>query len=66
MHLAASWGTPCRVVAKVERLHDELFPRMVFVVTNIRKPPADVIHFNDGPATAEQGIKEGKHAPTTK
>jgi hypothetical protein len=35
-------------------------------VTNIRKPPADVIHFDDGPGTAERWIKEGKHAPTTK
>jgi hypothetical protein len=52
-------------VAKVEWLHDELFPRIGFLVTNIRKPPADVIYFYKGPGTAEQRIKEGKHAPTT-
>jgi len=33
-----------------------------FVVTNIWKPPADVIHFYNGRGTAEQWITEGKYA----
>ena len=49
-------------MAKVEWHHDELFPRVGFVVTNIWKPPADVIHFYNGRGTAEQWIKEGKYA----
>ena len=39
-----------------------MFPRVGFVVTNIWKPPADVIHFYNGRGTAEQWIKEGKYA----
>jgi hypothetical protein len=62
LYRAASWTTHRRVVAKVEWHHDELFPRIGFVVTNIWKPPADVIHFYNGRGTAEQWIKEGKYA----
>ena len=59
LYRAASWDVHRRVVAKVEWHHDELFPRVGFVVTNIWKPPADVIHFYKGRGTAEQWIKEG-------
>jgi hypothetical protein len=59
---AASWDVHRRVVAKVEWHHDELFPRVGFVVTNLWKPPADVIQFYNGRGTAEQWIKEGKYA----
>ncbi len=62
LYHAASWATHRRVVAKVEWHHDELFPRVGFIVTNIWKPPADVIHFYNGRGTAEQWIKEGKNA----
>ena len=62
LYRAASWDLHRRVVAKVEWHHDELFPRVGFVVTNIWKPPADVIHFYNGRGTAEQWIKEGKYA----
>ncbi|HUE15149.1 MAG TPA: IS1380 family transposase, partial [Planctomycetaceae bacterium] len=62
LYRAASWTTHRRVVAKVEWHHDELFPRIGFVVTNIWKPPADVIQFDNGRGTAEQWIKEGQYA----
>jgi hypothetical protein len=62
LYRAASWDLHRRVVAKVEWHHDELFPRVGFVVTNIWKPPADVIHFYNGRGTAEQWIKAGKYA----
>jgi hypothetical protein len=46
--------------ARAEWHHDELFPRVGFVVTNIWKPPADVIHFYNGRGAAEQWIKGGQ------
>jgi hypothetical protein len=39
-----------------------LFPRVGFVVTNLRRPPRRVIKFSNGRGTAEQWIKEGKNA----
>lgn len=62
LYRAASWDQHRRVVAKVEWHHDELFPRVGFVVTNIWKHPEDVIRFYNGRGTAEQWIKEGKYA----
>src|SRR3954447_21617137 len=40
----------------------ELFPRVGFVVTNLRRSPKRVIKFSNGRGTAEQWIKEGKNA----
>ena len=40
----------------------ELFPRVGFVVTNLRRSPKRVIKFYNGRGTAEQWIKEGKNA----
>jgi hypothetical protein len=62
LYRAASWDVHRRVVAKVEWHHDELFPRVGFVVTNIWKHPEDVVCFYNGRGTAEQWIKEGKYA----
>jgi hypothetical protein len=39
-----------------------LFPRVSFVVTNLRRSPKRVIKFYNGRGTAEQWIKEGKNA----
>jgi hypothetical protein len=39
-----------------------LFPRVGFVVTNLRRSPKRVIKFYNGRGTAEQWIKEGKNA----
>lgn len=57
LYRAASWDVHRRVVAKVEWHHDELFPRVGFVVTNIWKPPGDVIHFYNGRARPNNGSR---------
>src|SRR5512139_2782383 len=59
---AKSWDLVRRVVAKVEWHAGELFPRVGFVVTNLRRSPRRVIKFDNGRGTAEQWIKEGKNA----
>ena len=59
---AGSWERPRRVVAKVEWHQGELFPRVGFVVSNLRAKPKRVVHFYNGRGTAEGWIKEGKYA----
>jgi hypothetical protein len=59
---AQSWDRPRRVVAKVEWHPGELFPRVGFIVTNLGRRAKRVVHFYNGRGTAEQWIKEGKHA----
>lgn len=59
---AASWSRPRRVVAKVEWHHGELFPRVGFIVTNLRYASKNVVGFYNQRGTCEQWIKEGKAA----
>jgi hypothetical protein len=59
---AKSWTNPRRVVAKVEWHRGELFPRLGFIVTNLRWHSRRVVHFYNKRGTAEQWIKEGKRA----
>jgi hypothetical protein len=59
---AQSWDKPRRVVAKIEHHQGELFPRVGFIVTNLRRPSWRVVKFYNGRGTAEQWIKEGKNA----
>jgi len=59
---AGSWDRPRRVVAKVEWHRGELFPRVGFIVTNMSARPEGVVDFYNRRGTAEQWIKEGKHA----
>ncbi|MBM4109326.1 MAG: hypothetical protein FJ255_11065, partial [Phycisphaerae bacterium] len=59
---AASGSTSRRVVAKVEWHAGELFLRVAFIVTNLRRDEEDVVRFYNGRGTAEQWIKEGKNA----
>ena len=59
---AQSWNRSRRVVAKVEWHPGELYPRVGFIVTNLRRPTKKVVAFYNGRGTAEQWIKEGKHA----
>src|SRR6056297_1234857 len=59
---ARSWSTARRVVAKVEFHPGELFPRVGFIVTNRSLPNERVLAFYNDRGTAEQFIKEGKHA----
>jgi len=59
---AKSWQSSRRVVAKVEWHAGELFPRVGFIVTNLNRHSKNVVKFYNGRGTAEQWIKEGKHA----
>jgi hypothetical protein len=59
---AASWDIDRRVVAKVEWHAGELFPRVNFIVTNLRWKSRNVVRFYNKRGTAEQWIKEGKYA----
>jgi hypothetical protein len=59
---AQSWNRPRRVVAKVEWHQGELYPRVGFVVTNLKRPAQHVSKFYNGRGTAEQWIREGKNA----
>jgi hypothetical protein len=59
---AKSWDRSRRVVAKIEWHAGELFPRVGFVVTDLRRSPKRVVKFYNGRGTAEQWIKEGKNA----
>src|SRR4051812_14850557 len=59
---ARSWDRSRRVGAKVEWHAGELFPRVGFVGTNLRRSPKRGVRFCKGRGTAEQWIKEGKNA----
>jgi hypothetical protein len=58
---AASWDKVRRVVAKIEWHAAELFPRIGFIVTNLRWKSSNVVKFYNKRGTAEQWIKEGKY-----
>jgi hypothetical protein len=59
---AQSWSRSRRVVAKVEWHQGELFPRVGFIVTNLNGGAKPIVDFYNLRGTAEQWIKEGKHA----
>jgi len=59
---AKSWDKPRRVVAKVEWHQGELFPRVGFIVTNLRWWAKRVVRFYNQRGVAEQWIKEVKYA----
>jgi hypothetical protein len=62
LYQAKSWTKARRVVAKVEWHSGELFPRIGFIVTNLKRPAKAVVRFYNQRGTAEQWIKEGKTA----
>ncbi len=62
LYRAGTWDKPRRVVAKIEHHKGELFPRVGFIVTNLRRSAHRVVQFYNGRGTAEQWIKEGKNA----
>jgi hypothetical protein len=62
LYQAKSWIRARRVVAKVEWHSGELFARVGFIVTNLKRPPKAVVRFYNQRGTAEQWIKEGKNA----
>src|ERR671913_304490 len=55
---AQSWAKPRRVVAKVEWHPGELYPRVGFIVTDLKRPAERVSKFYNGRATAEQWIRD--------
>jgi hypothetical protein len=59
---ARSWACDRRVVVKVEWHAGELFPRIGFIVTNLKGHSKQVVRFYNRRGTAEQWIKEGKNA----
>ena len=59
---AASWTTPRRVVAKFEWHPGEFYPRVGFIVTNLSRPPENIVAFYNQRGTCERWIKEGKGA----
>jgi hypothetical protein len=59
---AGSGDRARRVVVKVEWHAGELFPRVGFLVTNLRWHSKKVVRFYNRRGTAEQLIKEGKNA----
>jgi hypothetical protein len=59
---AKSWSKSRRVVAKVEWHPGELYPRVGFIVTNLSRPPENIVAFYNQRGTCEQWIKEGKGA----
>jgi hypothetical protein len=61
---AGSWECARRVVVKVEWHAGELFPRVGFIVTNLKGRAKKVVRFYNRRGTAEQWIKEGKNAVT--
>ena len=61
-YCARSWSTARRVVAKVKLRPGELFPWVGFIVTNRSQPNEQALTFYNDRGTAEQHLKEGKHA----
>jgi hypothetical protein len=59
---AKSWECARRVVAKLEWHAGELFPRVGFIVTNLKWSTKRGVRFYNRRGTAEQRIKEGKNA----
>ncbi len=59
---AASWHKSRRVAAKIEWHAGELFPRIGFIVTNLRWKSSNIVKFYNKRGTTEQWIKEGKYA----
>jgi hypothetical protein len=62
LYQAKSWNQARRAVAKVEWHNGELFPRIGFIVTNLKRLAKAVVRFYNQRGTAEQRIKEGKNA----
>jgi len=59
---AGSWEKERRIIAKIEHHQGELFPRVGFIVTNLKWNDKAVVKFYNQRGTCEQWIKEGKYA----
>ena len=49
-------------MAKIEWHQGELFPRVGFIVTNLRRKPKNVVRFYNQRGRCENHVKEGEHA----
>lgn len=58
---AGSWTQPRRIVAKVEHHAGELFPRVGFIVTNLRLPSRAVVRVLQ-PARHRRTVDQGRQA----
>jgi Transposase DDE domain group 1 len=59
---AGSWDQARRVVVRIAWHAGELFPRVGFIVTNLKWRARRVVRFYNRRGTTEQWIKEGKNA----
>jgi len=64
VYQAKSWDKARRVIAKIEHHPDELFPRVGFIITNLKWKNKKVVKFYNKRGTCEQWIKEGKNTLT--
>ena len=64
VYQAKSWDKARRVIAKIEHHPDELFPRVGFIITNLKWRNKKVVKFYNKRGTCEQWIKEGKNTLT--
>jgi len=62
LYQAVSWGKARRIIAKIEQHPNELFPRIGFIITNLKWRDKKVVKFYNKRGTCEQWIKEGKYA----
>jgi hypothetical protein len=62
LYQAASWNKARRIVTKIEYPPGEIFPRVGFIVTNLKWQDKKVVKFYNKRGTCEQWIKEGKYA----
>jgi hypothetical protein len=53
---------PKKPIVRYHSFNGELFPRVGFIVTNLRRSAEAVVRFYNGRGLAEQWIKEGKNA----
>ena len=64
VYQAKSWDKTRRVIAKIEHHPDELFPRVGFIITNLKWRNKKIVKFYNKRGTCEQWIKEGKNTLT--
>jgi len=62
LYQAESWNRPRRIVAKIEHHPAEIFPRVGFIITDLKWRDKKVVKFYSKRGTYEQWIKEGKYA----
>lgn len=60
LYKAKSWSHPRRVVCKLKRKKDQIYPTYTFVVTSMSTTPKKAIMFYNNRGTMENFIKEAK------